>query len=324
MKTAAVLMAAGLAVKRASAPGRSAAAAVLLLVLVYLFLCLDGLTRFPIVHGDEMWNAAPAWKLATTGVYGSDLFTGFAGADRRTYQFMPILQLLLAADFKLFGIGLLQLRLLSILTGAVVLWLTYAIGRRVGGPRVGVVSVWLLVVLRISSGGPDTGVVLLDLVRQTRYHIVASAFGLASLLALLVADDNAPSASSPHGRLSWRYMWCGALAGLAFLSHMYGLFWLPALAVTLIVRRGLAAVMRPAASLLLGFVLVCLPWGMYVASDVPSYLAQMRMYGDRFALSIRCSIWAMRCESCSATRPSGTGICCASGRARGWHSSRFQ
>src|SRR4030095_17018280 len=69
------------------------------LLAIYFGIATDGLTRIPLVHGDVLRNPAPAYKLATEGMYGSDLFQGFHGAERRTYQFMPMLQLLLAADF---------------------------------------------------------------------------------------------------------------------------------------------------------------------------------------------------------------------------------
>ena len=266
----------------ASRVERIAPFALATLVFLYLLVCLDGLTRYPIVHGDEMWNAAPAWKLATAGIYGSDLFAGFYDADRRTYQFMPVLQLLLAVDFKLFGAGLLQIRLLSVVAGAFLLCLTYAVGRRTGGARVGLLAVWLLVSYRLASGSEGTGIVLLDFVRQTRYHILASVFGLASFLAFLRAEAAAGSPQS-QSRL-WPYALCGVLAGLAFLSHMYGLFWLPAFAVILLVRRGLSGAARQYFAVLLGFGLVCLPWAIYVAGDRAAYAGQMRMYKERFAL----------------------------------------
>ncbi len=265
---------------------RGAVAALAALLLLYVAAGVDGLDRLPIVHGDEMWNAAPAWTLATQGVYGSDLFAGFYRAEQRTYQFMPVLQLLLAADFALFGIGLLQIRMLSIVVGAIVLLLTYVIGRQVGGIRVGLLAAWILGVHRLASGSLDTGIVLVDLVRQTRYHIVASALGLAALCVFLWArSDRADVSLPPSRRALWPFALCGALAGLAFLSHIYGAFWLPALAVVLVAGHGLDNSRRSLSALCLGFALAIVPWGLYVAGDLAAYMGQMRMYGERFALT---------------------------------------
>jgi 4-amino-4-deoxy-L-arabinose transferase-like glycosyltransferase len=254
------------------------------LLAVYVFLSIDGLSRDPLVHGDEMWNAAPAYKLATEGVYGSDLFAGYYEAERWTYQFMPLLQLLLAADFAMFGLGVLQIRLLSVAIGVVALWLTFLIGRRVGGPAVGVVSVWLLAAFPIAAG-LDTGIVFVDLVRQTRYHVLAAACGLAALLFFLQAEDGARMPGGPSrvaGTLT--FSMSGALAGLAFLSHMYGLFWLPALGTAALVRHGAREGRKATAAIFAGFLLTCTPWIVYVAANWPAFVGQMRMYGERFAL----------------------------------------
>jgi 4-amino-4-deoxy-L-arabinose transferase-like glycosyltransferase len=261
------------------------------LLLVYVGFALDGLTRVPGAQGDEMWNAAPAYKLASVGIYGSDAFAGFHRADVRTYQFMPVLQLLEAAVFKIFDVGLLQIRLLSVAIGGIVVLSTYLIGRGAGDARVGVLAVLLLVSYRLGTGSLETGVVFIDIVRVTRYHVLVPAFGLAALLAFNRAEGRrAPAA----------YALAGALSGLAFLSHMYGAFWLAALAATMTVRRGPRALMsRELAVMVAGFGLVCVPWGAYVVRDLEAYRGQMSMYRDRFGLldpgfylaNVRQEIW---------------------------------
>ena len=270
---------------------RWAALALGALLLVYVGFALDGLTRVPAVHDDEMTNAAPAYKLASVGIYGSDAFAGFHRSDVRMYQFMPVLQLLEAAVFKIFDVGLLQIRLLSVVIGGVVVLLTYLIGRSVGDARVGILAALLLVSYRLGTGSLETGVVLVDIVRVTRYNVLVPAFGLAALLAFNRAEGR---------RQPVAYTLAGGLSGLAFLSHMYGAFWLPALAATMTVRRGPQALMsRELALMVAGFGLVCAPWGAYVVGDLEAYRGQMSMYRDRFDLlnpafyfdNVRKEIW---------------------------------
>ena len=82
----------------------------LLGLVAYLLVSLDHLTVFPPIGEDEPWLAAAPYKLATQGVFGSDLFTGYYGMERHFYEQMPVYQLAQSAIFKLFGVGVLQMR----------------------------------------------------------------------------------------------------------------------------------------------------------------------------------------------------------------------
>ena len=101
-----------------------------LLLAAYTAASLIKLDRFPPVNQDEPWIASVAYKLATEGVCGSDLFTGFFGMERHYFLLMPLHPILLAGVFKIAGLGLLQTRLLSVASGILVLLLTVAIGRK--------------------------------------------------------------------------------------------------------------------------------------------------------------------------------------------------
>jgi 4-amino-4-deoxy-L-arabinose transferase-like glycosyltransferase len=257
-------------------PWRRHRVALLLAVLLasYGAIALDGLDRLPIAQGDEMWIAAPAFELVTRGVYGSELFTGHAGAERRTYQFMPLNQLLLAGVFRTAGVGLVQMRLLSVAAGAVVLLLTFLLGRQAGGARVGVLAVVVLTAIRLAPLPlPHTGIVLADLVRMMRYDVLVPLFGLLALLVFGRAES---------GGRRGGYLLAGALAACAFLSHMYGAFFLAAMWFVVIARRGAArGTVRPIVDLAAGFAFVSLPWAAYVLGDLDAYVGQMRMNADR-------------------------------------------
>ena len=146
--------------------------AVLTVLLVYSVLALNHLAAFPPVGQDEPWIAAAPYKLATRGIYGSDLFAGYYGMDRHDFDHMPLYPLLQAAIFKLFGVGTFQMRILPASLGFAVLLLVVAVGRRLGGAPVGVLAAVLLVALRGAAGGDSaTGILLLDLARINRYDI---------------------------------------------------------------------------------------------------------------------------------------------------------
>jgi 4-amino-4-deoxy-L-arabinose transferase-like glycosyltransferase len=186
--------------------------------LVFLVLSLDHLSVFPAVGEDEPWIAAAPHKLATQGVYGSDLFTGYYGVDRHNYQHPPLYPLIQAGVFKILGAGVFQMRLLPVLFGLALIFVVFLVGARVGDHRVGAVAVFLLLVLRVYPGGDSTGILLLDRARINRYDIAVPVFALLAFSAFIRARCTQ--------RLSWHFV-SGLLTGLASLSHLFGAFWLP-------------------------------------------------------------------------------------------------
>ena len=61
-----------------------------ILVCWYGLATLPYLADFPILDWAQNGIAAPAYKLATTGVYGNDLFTGFYHTETYNYEYMPL------------------------------------------------------------------------------------------------------------------------------------------------------------------------------------------------------------------------------------------
>lgn len=299
---------------------KSALLALAALLLAYAAIIAHRPTLAPPVGQDEPWIASVAFKLATRGVYGSDVFAGYYGMEHHYYDFMPVYPLLLAGVFELAGVGLAQVRLLPALCGALVLALTFAVGRRLGGWRVGALAGLLLLALRLSARPAQLGIPLLDTAHVGRYDIAVPLFGLLALWLFLGMQDAATgragkresgraeeqeserskSYNAPRSPLTARrspftaprspltaphFALAGALAGLAGLTHLYGACWLPALLAALVARRGWRVLLRPAPYLLLaGFVVIWLPWLLYVASDARDYAGQLRIVSERFAL----------------------------------------
>lgn len=265
--------------------------AVLILLLLFWTLSLRHLAVIPPVYGDEPWQASTGWKLATGGVFGSELFAGLDGMEQRYYGYMPIHPLLLAFVFKGAGVGLLQARFETVSLGLLVLALTYSLALCLfHDRRIGLLAMALLLLTRTLGQTPSqiTGTILIDTARIARYDMGVPVFGLAALHATLWARDR----NSGRG-----YFIAGFLTALATLSHLYGLFWLPILLIIIIWdrldewRSGTrdwrllgANLKSPITNLLLGFTLPLLPYLAYVLVDLPAWRAQTGVYGERFRL----------------------------------------
>ena len=246
----------------------------LAILLLYWAVSLHQLDVTPPVYEDEPWQASTGWKLATDGVFGSDLFSGLYGMESRYYGFLPVFPLLLAGTFRLVGLGLFQARLAAVVMGLLTLVLTYSLGSRLFRPSVGLLAVILMLFLRLTvvSRYQGTGILALDFARIARYDAVVPVFGLASLHAYRTA--------SLRRGLGW-FGLAGFLAGLAGLSHLYGVFWLAVLAVLVLWDRdGWRALLAVG----LGFGLAWLPYLAYVLRDLPDWRGQTSGYAPRFDL----------------------------------------
>ncbi|MFQ5614015.1 MAG: hypothetical protein ACE5H9_17980 [Anaerolineae bacterium] len=254
----------------------------LTLLLVFYFWAggVSGLDRFPKIHEDESWQSAPGYTFWAEGRFGSDLFAGFFGMERHYYGFMPLFPILVGGGLHLFGLGLFQARLapLALITLAVAV--THRLGWKLFSPWHGTLAVAVLVGWRIA--GPfahlRSGLPLADVARIVRYDSAVPVFGLTALLALV------GTLKTQNSKLKIQnFFGIGLLAGLATLSHLYGGFWLPALALSLVWVLGRRAI-GPVLAMGLGFGLVLTPYVWYVASGWGDFLLQNRNYADRFGL----------------------------------------
>lgn len=247
-----------------------------ILLLTYWTISLRNLAVAPPVYEDEPWQASTGWKIARDGVFGTDLFAGYYGMERRYYGYMPLHPFLLAAIFRFAGVGLFQARFEPVALGLLTLALTAGLARRLfKDHRVAVLAVLFLVAVRTTGLTPSqvSGILFLDMARIARYDMLVPVWGLASLHVYLMARA--------RGRARWHVL-AGLLVGLAGLSHLYGVFYLLVLLV-------LGAWDGPRRAwvigcVLFGFVLPWLPYAAYVLSDIPNWRGQTRGYGDRFDL----------------------------------------
>ena len=165
-----------------------ALAALALLVVVFLLATLPYLEDFPLMTADQTGIAAPAWKLARTGVYGNDTYTGFFRTEERNYEYMPLYPILVAASYRLFGLGVVPARGVSVACGVALLLLVFAFARRIGGPPAGVLAAGSLCLLKLGASGGGSGVPLVDLSRFIRYDILVPVWVVAAGIAVLSAE----------------------------------------------------------------------------------------------------------------------------------------
>jgi len=268
-------------------------AALAFVAAAYLLVTIPYLGRFPVVDWAEMGIAAPAWQLASEGVYGNELFTGFHRTAELNYEYMPAYPLLVALFFEVGGLGLIQGRLASVLCGLAVVFLTFELGRRIDGVAMGTIAALVLCLLHIAPPTQVSGIPLVKHARVIRYDIMVPVFVLASSIVFLRAlRRSTPSsldvfdASRCRGNgTRRRYFWTGILAGLATLAHLYGTFILAVFLIILVREQGLRCTLSSAARWIFGgWVLALTPWFAYVALDPAAFMGQMSRHEGRFHL----------------------------------------
>jgi len=116
-------------------PHQIAAAGIVCLYLIAALGC--ALTQRP--WCDEAWFSSPALSLITRGYMGTPVldptsrWIPLTGIDRYTYWIMPLYPLSQVPWYKIFGFGLLQMRLFSMFWGLVALASWFQIMKRLSG-----------------------------------------------------------------------------------------------------------------------------------------------------------------------------------------------
>jgi len=227
---------------------------------------------FPI-SSDEVEIMSASYKLATEGRYASDLLAGFAQADEHFFMNLPVINLLQAATFKVFGAGLWQARLPSVASGvaliAMVGWLAY----RWGGLLVSVVATLLLVFWRTNLIGSEPRPPLLALAQSARYDLAVVAIVWMAIVFLNRVVER------PSRRLG---IAVGACAGVATLTQFYGIGVVLVIAAAYGRRWGRRVLTHSIPHATGGaFLAVLLPYLAYVGMYWAAFTAQASLQGDR-------------------------------------------
>ena len=239
-------------------PGRATA----LILGFYLVLSLG--TMFTVRPGtDESGYASPAYNLLYNGRMGTTIFElrGYMPLSmaERTYQQPPLYFLTLALWYRLVGFGLIQTRLLSVLSGFVALYSWNVIARslfesaNVAWIVTGLVSIDYFFVLGASQG---------------RMDMMCAALGIAAIAVYL---------SRRKESFRTAMFWSHVLATMAVLTHPAGLsYWFGLAFLILYFDRRLLSpksVALAAVPCLIGG----LSWGAYIAQDPKAFFDQLHV-----------------------------------------------
>jgi 4-amino-4-deoxy-L-arabinose transferase-like glycosyltransferase len=193
-----------------------------LLFLAFAHHTLPYLTTMPRVNVDEPWVMERAYQVLQTGQPRQPMLR----LDR-PYLLQPGYGYLLAPWFGLFGLGMFQARLFSVILGFVIIGCVAAIGRRLAGDGAGLLAAAYLLA--------DSN--FLGNIRMTRTDIPAVFFITLALLFVLVGRNK--------GQTAW-FAASGVASAAAMLCHGNS-FWVAiVIAVWYAIDNGRHMFTRPA------------------------------------------------------------------------------
>lgn len=246
--------------------------ALFLLLLAYFFFYLAFLQDVPIWWMDESWGSECAWNFAQTGIMGEVSFGTVYNINNYCFGIGSITHLLLiSASFFLFGLGIFQARIVSVLLGAIVVFFVFKIAEKIFNDRkVASLATILLIVNPIFFIGA----------RQARVDIGVVAFSMVALYLYLISSER---------KNKLILFASGIFAGLALTAHLNGIFTIIALLVFLCFDR---LKIRDFLILSVGILIGTLPFGFFVLSDFTTYAEQtVVLHGMRMELG-NLGFWA--------------------------------
>jgi 4-amino-4-deoxy-L-arabinose transferase-like glycosyltransferase len=221
---------------------------------------------------DEGELIAVGYKLATQGILGSDMYTGFFGADQHFLETLPLQDILQAISFHILGPGITQARIVSVLAGLSIIWVTGWLALRWYGLAAALTSELLLIAWRSNLTATPNGLPLLGVARTARYDVLAVA---AAWLAIAALD------ASLRKPTPLRAMLTGVCGGLAALSQFFGIFVLPLTLIGWHTNRTQLCRTPISRWIVLGFVLSTTPYVVYAARYTSDLVGQFGVFGKR-------------------------------------------
>ncbi len=218
---------------------------------------LSAITSRP--NGDEGLFADPAITLITKGYMGTPVreqTPGLPGLERWTYWVMPLHLVVLAGWYKIFGIGLMQMRILSIVWGSVCLAALISLVWRLG------LDLWVVVVAAALSA---TDYIYVGASASGRMDGMAAALGFLGLAVYCNLRDKRLGLAMLMGHLS---------VAAAVFTHPNGVIFFVCLMFLIIVldrdRLRISYLLTSAAPYLAG----AAAWGLYIMQSPQTFLAQ--------------------------------------------------
>jgi 4-amino-4-deoxy-L-arabinose transferase-like glycosyltransferase len=241
-------------------------AGLLIVTAVYLWNTLPMLTTLPRINVDEPWLIERAYQWIVSGRPRQPMFLLDEG-----YLLQPGYGLLLAPWLKLFGVGLLQARLLAVLFGLATLWFVYTCGKQLFGAPVGIVAAMFL--------ATDSN--FLGVSRFARTDGPAVFFAALSLAWFL---------EGRAGR-AWFLFGSGAAAGVAMLCHL-NCYWVVVVLGAWHLQTYGRRFLRPALVSAAGFAVGFGPYLILILTRFKDFNAQLNIFASERVPSLSVSVIA--------------------------------
>jgi hypothetical protein len=232
-----------------------------LLAVAMLYVFLGGgsaLTKLPVC--DEAWYANPAFNLSTGRSMGTTVLesagTPLHGLEHHTYWVMPLYIVGEASVYELFGAGLLQTRLFSLVWGVVLLFSWFVILRVLFDERyVALLGVFVMAVDSYMIAVGSTG----------RSDMMCAGLGSAGLAAYLGFRSRS---------LFLALLVSNALVAASGMTHPNGVLYLASLIflVMFFDRRNIRAIHLGAAAA--PYLIGAAIWSTYILQNPADFIAQ--------------------------------------------------
>ena len=234
-----------------------AATPILGIISIYLFITLPFLDTWPPLQYDECWIGSVGYNIYQDGKFSTHVFGDFLNFNQLSLDRLPLHSFLQAATFKLFGFGIWQLRLPSVLMGLGVILITYKLIKGWLGIQMALVGAAIIILGRICFVEPYLGLGILDVAMNARHDITVAFFSSWSFNSFIEAEKR---------RNYFPFINAGIATGLAVLTHLYALI-LPAIYILywLFFPNLNTNLWRKRLFLLAIAVCIFLPWGIFVA-----------------------------------------------------------
>ena len=180
----------------------------LIICILYMLLTIPFLGSSPLIWYDEGVSSEVSWHFANEGSFKQTLWTGYLNFEEFSTHPNYGYFLILALFFKLFGLGIIQARLVSVIAGLFLLATVYYLTKQITTKRTAVIATLVLALnpLFILSA------------RMVRQEMTLAMFGFLAF-SLIVLGSKEQSK-----RKKWYFLLAGIGAAYAILVHLNGIF----------------------------------------------------------------------------------------------------
>lgn len=150
---------------------------IIIVLFFFIILYSFNLDKYPYIWSDEAWFSNAAFTLANHGFLGTTMMVDFFDINQFTYWQPPVYLVLLAVSFKLFGFGIIQARMVSLVLGFITVLFTYMLGNELYNKKIGLIASLFLVLNPL----------FFLISRDARMDIAVACFTLIAIYFLLIA-----------------------------------------------------------------------------------------------------------------------------------------